>query len=110
MCGTAPAEFICRDGGACDSGTPYITVDKPYTDHPERARFDIPTITDKLQGSTGPNAFKARTVHACYCPKGANCDAYPHFIQEVGVLHFYLSKVCHADDTTCVDDFVGVVP
>jgi hypothetical protein len=118
-CGTSPATFICRWPG-CDSENYRMdeATNQGFTastspGNQKWGQFKIPTTSHELTGEIGHTAFKARSVHACYCPIGPGdthgCASYTHFTQEVGVLHFYLTKVCHADDTTCKHDYIGSV-
>ncbi|CAJ1385078.1 unnamed protein product [Effrenium voratum] len=100
-----PAAFICRDGGACEAGDPYILPDESVSSR----RINIPTTRNDLFGNAfgSTTTYKARTVAACYCPDRDGCMATTDFIQQIGILHFYLSKVCHASGD-CTEDFTGV--
>jgi hypothetical protein len=132
-CGmTEPARFICQTGGACDSGAwppSVLTTDATAsgtnaasgqavpslfdgTDYngqfnSGKGTISIPTTT-KMMGMSGELEFKARTVAACYCPARGGCDATGEFTQQIGLLHYYLSKVCHVGDRNCINDYNGV--
>lgn len=122
VCGTPPAEFICKNQGACDSGTRWddITImpspppaPPPAPPPSERRKgvYYVPTVSKELTGGIGTLAFKARSVAACYCPPDrAGCTSSSSFVQQIGILHFYLSKVCHVSDTECLQDYTGVTP
>ncbi|CAL1135247.1 unnamed protein product [Cladocopium goreaui] len=101
-----PAAFICRDGGACEAGDPYITPDATVSSK----RINIPTTRNDLFGMAfgSTTTYNARTVAACYCPDRNGCTNTVDFIQQIGILHFYLSKVCHAGNAACTEDFTGV--
>ncbi|CAE7814561.1 unnamed protein product, partial [Symbiodinium sp. KB8] len=103
---TEPASFICRDGGACQAGDPYIEPDATVGSR----RINIPTTRNDLFGNAfgSTTTYHARTVAACYCPDREGCTNTVDFIQQIGILHFYLSKVCHAGSSTCAEDFTGV--
>ncbi|CAE7208092.1 unnamed protein product, partial [Symbiodinium sp. CCMP2456] len=103
---TEPASFICRDGGACQAGDPYIEPDATVGSR----RINIPTTRNDLFGNAfgSTTTYHARTVAACYCPDRDGCTNTVDFIQQIGILHFYLSKVCHAGSSTCAEDFTGV--
>lgn len=103
---STPANFICRDGGACEAGDPYITPD----DTVSSKRINIPTTRNDLIGNAfgSTTTYNARTVAACYCPDRNGCINAVDFIQQIGILHFYLSKVCHAGNLACTEDFTGV--
>eukprot|EP00929_Paragymnodinium_shiwhaense_P041335 TRINITY_DN21478_c0_g1_i1.p1 TRINITY_DN21478_c0_g1~~TRINITY_DN21478_c0_g1_i1.p1 ORF type:complete len:3380 (+),score=785.72 TRINITY_DN21478_c0_g1_i1:132-10271(+) len=132
QCGTEPARFICQTGGACDSGAwpPAIATEVVTTTGSSSAsspsvpeNFDgteyagqfnsgkgtiaIPT-TSHLLGKDGYADFVPRTVAACYCPARGGCDEISEFTQQIGLLHFYISKVCSSIDPTCGVDYTGV--
>eukprot|EP00435_Cladocopium_sp_Y103_P050236 s19_g15.t1 len=95
-----PASFICR------AGDPYITPDTTVSSK----RINIPTTRNDLFGMAfgSTTTYNARTVAACYCPDRNGCTNTVDFIQQIGILHFYLSKVCHAGNAACTEDFTGV--
>jgi len=103
-CGeTEPADFICKapdipGPGACNVGTRMITP----ADADERT-VRIPAVTNRLEGPD----FKARTVAACYCPGYGSCDETRDFVQQIGVLNFYISKICEPG-VGCPEDYTGV--
>jgi len=72
---------------------------------PTERTIRIPTVSKNLEGPD----FKARTVAACYCPGYSSCDATADFVQQVGVLHFFLAKICEPG-FGCSEDFTGVTP
>lgn len=117
LCGqSAPADFICRRGGACDSGNAYVPAEGvSLTSTGGTARIPIPVTSNQLVGSTGAEAFGPRTVAACYCPGRNGCAAVKDYSQQVGILHYYASKICRAGafktngQPDCPDDYTGVV-
>eukprot|EP00746_Dinoflagellata_sp_MGD_P164941 gnl/MRDRNA2_/MRDRNA2_93924_c0_seq1.p1 gnl/MRDRNA2_/MRDRNA2_93924_c0~~gnl/MRDRNA2_/MRDRNA2_93924_c0_seq1.p1 ORF type:complete len:3212 (+),score=535.85 gnl/MRDRNA2_/MRDRNA2_93924_c0_seq1:111-9746(+) len=98
LCTTAPADFICKDGGSCDAGDYFLV--------PASNRISIPVTRDDLMGDT----LKAHTVAACFCPSFGSCDADANFMQRIGLLHFYVAKVCPHFDPFCQQDFTGTTP
>lgn len=106
-CTTEPADFICRNGGACDEGDPYITPVEALNGN-ANANIRIPAVREDLVGTLGAQAFHARSVAACYCPSLDGCVAAASFVQQVGILHFFASKVCDAGTTDCAIDRSGV--
>ena len=92
-CGTQPSSFICSNGGACDAGEPFMDASNGYT------RINLPAARGDLEGSIGDGAYRPRTVASCYCPQNGGCDAYNEYVQQIGVLHFYLSKACDGADS-----------
>jgi hypothetical protein len=108
-CTSEPASFICSDGGACDAGDTFVT---PVTYAGGGIRTYIPTTRGDLVSTISPEQpkfFRPRTVAACYCPARGDCDEKEEFLQQIGIMHFYLSKVCHTDDPNCLLDYSGVV-
>ncbi|CAK0793702.1 unnamed protein product [Prorocentrum cordatum] len=102
-----PADFLCMSRGSCFSGAASVLADED--------RITIPVGRNDLRN----DGFRARTVAACYCPggyaagaEGGACSDHTYFVQQVGVLHFYISKVCltGARAATCEPDFTGVSP
>lgn len=105
-CGTTmAADFICNaptvpgSQGACSVGSRFVTPADP-TERTVR----IPTVSNTLTGAD----FRARTVAACYCPGFMNCNQTSAFRQQIGLLHFYLSKVCQPGVSRCPTDYTGV--
>lgn len=105
-CTTQPADFICLDGGACAAGNAFLQPDPSV----QSRRINIPTVRNDLYGNEygSTTTYTAKTVAACYCPSRDGCADKANFIQQVGILYFYLSKVCHAGTLACTDDFTGV--
>jgi hypothetical protein len=102
-----PADFLCKSGG-CFSGDAWVDA---VDTQPSGGYFSLPVGHNQLSGTS----FKANTVAACYCPGGHGspaCSLSTFFVQQVGVLHFYVSKVCMSgfDAEQCVNDFTGVSP
>lgn len=102
-----PADFLCMSRGSCFSGASSVQADED--------RFTLPVGRNDLRN----DGFRARTVAACYCPggyaagaDGGACSDHTLFVQQVGVLHFYVSKVClsGARAALCEPDFTGVSP
>jgi len=117
-CTTTPADFLCLNGGACDTGDTFIdtTVVSETATSPKigRGRIKMPTVRNDLVGNLGPQAFKPHTVAACYCPYLKGCQMKEYFVQQIGLMHFYLSKLCHVGDLNpdgsfgCANDYTGV--
>jgi hypothetical protein len=103
-CGvTTPASELCTNGDSCSGGNPVV----PKTDD---TQFALPSTTNSLSGTS----FVPFTVSACYCAYPSYCisssTSYDGFRQQVGVVHFYTSRLCRADDATCTSDYDGVTP
>ncbi|CAK9021278.1 Uncharacterized protein SCF082_LOCUS15271 [Durusdinium trenchii] len=104
-----PAVFLCNANGACgaitDARDPYITPDAAHS----YKRITIPPGRPDLQGPD----YQAYAVAACYCPDFQRCDEFsPDFVQQVGLLYFYATKVCPNgfEATMCALDFTGAAP
>jgi len=52
---------------------------------------------------------RARAVAVCYCPGRKGCDDAKDFVQRVGVLYFYLTRICKPNDLVCVGAVPGVL-
>lgn len=101
--GSTPVDIICLSGGAhCRDGVNFF--------NPDSKRLVYPTAKNDLE----TNRFKAYNVAACYCPGYDNCNNEAHFIQQVGLLYFFATKICSAgfahDITSCTPFFSGVAP
>eukprot|EP00931_Biecheleriopsis_adriatica_P048558 TRINITY_DN28067_c0_g1_i1.p1 TRINITY_DN28067_c0_g1~~TRINITY_DN28067_c0_g1_i1.p1 ORF type:complete len:3244 (-),score=551.12 TRINITY_DN28067_c0_g1_i1:114-9845(-) len=105
-CTSEPADFICRNGGACQAGDPFIEPDASVNSN----RINIPTTRNDLLGNEfeSTTTYTAKSVAACYCPARDGCVDKNSFIQQIGILYFYASKVCHAGSANCDEDFNGV--
>lgn len=104
-----PSSFLCNAGGICgdlaDTRDPYVTPDAALA----YRRITIPPGRPDLVGP----GFKAYAVAACYCPDFQRCDAFsPDFVQQVGILYFFATKVCPNgfEATVCALDFTGAAP
>lgn len=111
-CGSTPASFICKNGGACDAGTQFIEP-LEIAARADAGQIFFPATSNSLTGDT----FYPRTVAACYCAgrddgtvNAEPCTSEGSFVQQIGILHYYLSKVCHVLDTSCESDYTGIVP
>lgn len=105
-----PADFLCNTKGSCGSSletrNPFVTPNASLGS--KRLPYPVGR-NDLLSGLS----FKAYTVAACYCPNFHSCGSFsPDFSQQVGFLHFYISKVCPNgyDATDCTLDFNGAAP
>jgi len=100
-----PADFICNapevPPGACNVGSRMI-----LPSNVSERTVRIPAVAKTLEGPD----FKARTVAACYCPGYLGCDDTSEFVQQVGLLHFYLTKICDPGAVGCLTDYTGVTP
>jgi len=102
---TAPADFLCQSGaGSCDQGVPYFLPDAAYS----QKRMNMPTGRNDLDGTK----FSAYMVAACYCPDYDDCNMPQDFLQQVGILYYFATKICgHGyDATTCDPFFAGSAP
>lgn len=98
-CMTPPAYFLCTDGGNCDTGNAEMTLTQP------RILAKIPVARNDL----GAARFKPYQIGVCYCPDYDGCNARTDFLQQVGVLYYFVTKTCaHGDDgLACYSDFTG---
>lgn len=106
--GELPEDFLCNTGGSCGAGEPFMSMN--ITAPPSQGRFQLPAARNDLMGGL---FFKAYTVAACYCPYFDMCDSYsPDYLQQVGILHYYVSKVCANgyQAVACTPDFNGAAP
>jgi hypothetical protein len=101
---TAPEDFLCKNGATCTEGSPFVNPDatKDYKQLP------LPVGSNELTGDT----YKAHTVAACYCADYSNCNAVDDYLQQVGILHYYVTKVCQHgyDANKCEMDYTGATP
>lgn len=109
-CTTQPEDILCKNGATCNDG--YHVFDPNASDVTYKGTLDMPTAYNTLQGL----AFNAYTVGACYCPdyKCGELAEFPaNHLQQVGILHYYVSKVCIPGATaqgSCLSDFTGTTP
>jgi hypothetical protein len=120
-CGTVAHTAICPGGDGC-SGTarnfaPTYVEDKVQNsdgddEGAEVLQFQVPTTIGTLTGET----YQPFTVALCYCPGydsavvSGSCNDAADFIQQIGILHFFVTKGCHIDDALCENDVNGVTP
>eukprot|EP00397_Hematodinium_sp_SG-2012_P000062 GEMP01000062.1.p1 GENE.GEMP01000062.1~~GEMP01000062.1.p1 ORF type:complete len:1949 (+),score=351.84 GEMP01000062.1:86-5932(+) len=92
-CGGEPSAKICKDGSDCSTGDVFLV---PDTNH-DHKRLSIPPVKDDL------GVFEAFKVLACYCPQTSvvSCAQNNAFTQQIGVLYFFLAKVCDANNNMC---------
>lgn len=110
-CGSEPATFLCHSGNA--SCSPYDYFQPTFTNDSMNSglQFFLPTASNNLFNKTTPR-FEPRTVAACYCAY-KDCRSNQEFRQQIGLLLFYVSKVCYnglLGELNCHSDFNGATP
>eukprot|EP00928_Gymnodinium_smaydae_P030774 TRINITY_DN22788_c0_g2_i1.p1 TRINITY_DN22788_c0_g2~~TRINITY_DN22788_c0_g2_i1.p1 ORF type:complete len:1067 (+),score=166.73 TRINITY_DN22788_c0_g2_i1:55-3255(+) len=96
-----PEDFLCdAAGGPCSFVEPFAAGNG--------SRFHLPTARDDLVGAS----FRPRLVAMCYCPGPGDCDKFTGFVQQIGILHFYVAKACPigASAQLCALDYAAVTP
>eukprot|EP00929_Paragymnodinium_shiwhaense_P030623 TRINITY_DN1731_c0_g2_i1.p1 TRINITY_DN1731_c0_g2~~TRINITY_DN1731_c0_g2_i1.p1 ORF type:complete len:3304 (+),score=505.88 TRINITY_DN1731_c0_g2_i1:116-10027(+) len=105
-CTTTPEDFLCKNGGDCSLGD-HLTGPNAAVGYKQ---MPMPAGVNQLDGAT----FRAHTVAACYCPAYGSCNDPSDYIQQIGILHYYVSKVCqhgrHGAWQNCTIDYTGVTP
>eukprot|EP00929_Paragymnodinium_shiwhaense_P030622 TRINITY_DN1731_c0_g1_i1.p1 TRINITY_DN1731_c0_g1~~TRINITY_DN1731_c0_g1_i1.p1 ORF type:complete len:3325 (+),score=634.57 TRINITY_DN1731_c0_g1_i1:113-10087(+) len=105
-CTTTPEDFLCKDGSDCSQGDPF-TSPNPAVAYKQ---MPLPVASNQLDGAT----FRAHTVAACYCPDYSSCDNPTDYLQQIGILHYYVSKVCqhgyYGAWQECSVDYTGATP
>jgi len=102
-CGTVPAFFICAGVGGCKKTPIFFNLDASRNNE----SLPLPPTRNDLTTS-----FRAYMVAACYCPGFDKCDAASDFVQQVGILYYYATKICPRgyDGISCTPYFAGVTP
>lgn len=109
VCGSKPANFLCHSTTAanCTPGD-YKT---PAFVGAAGVLMKLPPSINWLGNNTVPR-YAPRTLAACYCPFDL-CIQDKDFKQQVGLLMYYVTKVCYtglAGEIDCDDDFLGAAP
>jgi hypothetical protein len=110
---SGPSTVICDKGKDCDGTGGRIL---PLSDPQETNKItkSLPQVVDTLTN----DRYRTYSVKLCYCPNFANslaggsaCDSPAEFLQSVGTVHIWTTKVCLTNDPTCaVTSYHGVVP
>lgn len=118
-CTAGPSNFgqsiFCYNGDNCthpvepNAGSRMkLSSTSSYFDGWGRGEFSLPTAKDDLDGPR----FSPTNVAVCFCPQIDECNVARnvHFSQQIGTVHFFISKVCRSDDMNCAIDYTGTTP
>ncbi|CAD7959916.1 unnamed protein product [Amoebophrya sp. A25] len=107
-CGTStPSTKLCKYGMDCSAGEYASKLIGASS-----VNFNLPATKNNLAGPT----FVPFTVGLCWCSFGSGCTkptvlgTFSRYRQQIGIVNFYLSKICRANDASCDPDYSGVAP
>ncbi|CAD7936810.1 unnamed protein product [Amoebophrya sp. A120] len=106
-CGGTPSTKLCKYGMDCAAGEYAVKLKDATT-----VNFGLPATKNNLAGPT----FVPFTVGLCWCSFGSGCTKpsvignFARYKQQIGIVNFYLSKICRSNDASCDPDYSGVAP
>jgi hypothetical protein len=112
-CGVAePHRSICPPAEGCSGSARFFNPTLGTAGTEKSFLLEVPVTDPTLERET----YVGFSVSMCYCPSydfGSvqfACNEAQDFVQQVGIVHVFAVKGCHADDTNCLTDVSGIMP